>query len=66
MQKELHDVRKTADDLNQELTRKNMEIQYLEQDQEESQDQITRYVRIFGLKSFLGGLVTLAVIYGLF
>ena len=66
MQKELHDVRKTADDLNQELTRKNMEIQYLEQDQEESQDQITRYVKVFGLKSFFGAMFALAVIYGLF
>lgn len=66
MQKELDEVRSTADTLNQELSRKNMEIQYLEQDQEENQDQITRYVRVFGLKSFVGGLVTLAVIYGLF
>ncbi len=55
-----------ATDLNRELERKNMEIQYLEQDQEDNQDQITRYVKIFGLKSFLGGLVTLAVIYGVF
>ena len=55
-----------ADELQQEVTRKAMEIQYLETDQEESQDQITRYVKIFGLKSFVGAMCTLAVIYGLF
>ena len=55
-----------ADELNQEVTRKTMEIQYLEQDQDESQDQITRYVRVFGFKSFLVGVCSLAVIYGLF
>lgn len=55
-----------ADELQQEVARKAMEIQYLETDQEESQDQITRYVKIFGLKSFVGAMCTLAVIYGLF
>lgn len=55
-----------ADELQQEVGRKAMEIQYLETDQDESQDQITRYVKIFGLKSFVGAMCTLAVIYGLF
>ncbi|PSS37576.1 hypothetical protein PHLCEN_2v592 [Hermanssonia centrifuga] len=55
-----------ADGLNQEIQRKNMEIEYLETDQEESTDTITRYVRIFGFKSFLAGAIALAVIYGLF
>ena len=55
-----------ADELQQEVARKAMEIQYLEQDQEESQDQITRYVKVFGLKSFCGAMFALAVIYGLF
>lgn len=66
LKEELEAALAKADDLNQELARKNMEIQYLEQDQEESQDQITRYVRLFGFKSFLAGLAALAVIYGLF
>jgi conserved oligomeric Golgi complex subunit 6 len=66
LKEELETALAKADDLNQEVARKNMEIQYLEQDQEESQDQITRYVRLFGFKSFLAGLAALAVIYGLF
>ena len=66
LREELEMALSKADNLNQELNRKTMEIQYLEQDQEENQDQITRYVRIFGLKSFLGGLCALAVIYGFF
>lgn len=63
---ELEAALSKADELNQEVARKAMEIQYLEQDQDENQDQITRYVRVFGFKSFLAGLVSLAVIYGLF
>lgn len=66
LKEELEAALAKADDLNQEVARKNMEIQYLEQDQEESQDQVTRYVRLFGFKSFLAGLAALAVIYGLF
>lgn len=42
LKEELEAALAKADDLNQELARKTMEIQYLEQDQEESQDQITR------------------------
>ena len=37
---------------------------YLEQDQEESQDQITRYVRLFGFKGFLGAIFALVVVIG--
>lgn len=66
MEEELQAAKAKADELNQEVARKAMEIQYLEQDQDESQDQITRYVRVFGFKSFLAGLASLAVIYGLF
>ncbi len=55
-----------ADELQQEVARKAMEIQYLEQDQEESQDQLTRYVKVFGIKSFVGAVFALAVIYGIF
>lgn len=66
LKEELENALGKADDLNHQLERKMMEIQYLEQDQDDTQDQITRYVKIFGLKSFLGGVVTLAVIYGVF
>lgn len=64
LREELEIALSKADGLQQEVARKAMEIQYLEQDQEENQDQITRYVRVFGLKSFLGAIATLAVIYG--
>ena len=66
MREELEITRVKAEELQQEVTRKTMEIQYLEQDQEESQDQITRYVKVFGIKSFLGAVFALAVVYGLF
>lgn len=66
LREELEISRVKADELQQEVSRKAMEIQYLEQDQEESQDQITRYVKVFGWKSFIGAMFTLAVIYGLF
>jgi len=41
-----------------------MEITYLERDQEESQDEITKYVKLFGYKSFVGSLFALAVVIG--
>ena len=66
LREELEIARVKADELQQEVSRKTMEIQYLEQDQEESQDQITRYVKVFGIKSFLGAVFALAVVYGLF
>ena len=50
-------------ELEQEVGRKAMEIQYLEQDQDESQEQISRYVRFFGVKGFVGSIVALAVIH---
>lgn len=52
-----------VDQLSEDLARKAMEIQYLESEQDEAQDEITRYVRIFGIKSFCGSLLALAVIY---
>lgn len=66
LREELEVALSKADELQQEVARKAMEIQYLEQDQDEHQDQITRYVKVFGLKSFLGAMFTLAVVYGLF
>jgi chromosome segregation ATPase len=53
-----------AREVEQDLERKKMEIQFFEQDQEESQDQITKYVKLFGFKSFLGSVFALAVIIG--
>ena len=50
-------------ELEQEVGRKAMEIQYLEQDQDESQEQISRYVRFFGVKGFVGSIIALAVIH---
>ncbi|KAF8507197.1 hypothetical protein F5888DRAFT_1602878 [Russula emetica] len=62
LQEQLNATRMRASEVEQDLDRKKMEILYLEQDQEESQDQITKYVKLFGFKSFLGSLFALAVI----
>ena len=59
-------ARAQEDELKQQVVRKAMEIQYLEQEQEDTTDQITRYVKVFGLKSFVGAMVALGVIYGFF
>ena len=64
LQEQLDVMRRKAGEVEQDLDRKKMEILYLEQDQEESQDQITKYVKLFGFKSFLGSLFALAVIIG--
>jgi peptidoglycan hydrolase CwlO-like protein len=64
LQEQLHTTNTRASEVEQDLDRKKMEILYLEQDQEESQDQITKYVKLFGFKSFLGSLFALAVIIG--
>ena len=52
-----------AGELEQEVGRKAMEIQYLEQDQDETQEQISRYVRLFGIKGFVGSIIALAVVH---
>jgi chromosome segregation ATPase len=64
LQEKLDAMNTRAGEVEQDLDRKKMEILYLEQDQEESQDQITKYVKLFGFKSFLGSLFALAVIIG--
>lgn len=63
---ELETAHNKISELQQDITRKAMEIQYLEQDQDENQEQITRYVRFFGFKSFVAALVAFAMIYGFF
>ncbi|KAF9462104.1 hypothetical protein BDZ94DRAFT_1166444 [Collybia nuda] len=64
LRSELEASEDRTSELQQEVGRKAMEIQYLEQDQEENQEQITRYVGFFRLKGFIGAVVALAVIYG--
>lgn len=49
LQEELKASHAKAEELQEEVSRKTMEIQYLEQDQEENQEQITRYVQFFGI-----------------
>jgi len=44
---ELESALNKINDLQQDLTRKDMEIQYLEQEEEESQERITRYLATF-------------------
>jgi len=63
---ELEEALTKVVELQQDLARKAMEIQYLEEEQDESQEQITRYVKIFGFKSFIGGTVALAMLFGFF
>ena len=63
MREELEVVNGKTKELQSEVSQKAMEIKYLEQDQEEANDTITRYVRLFGFKSFLGSMLVLAVIY---
>lgn len=53
-------------ELQEEIGRKTMEIQYLEQEQEEQQEQITRYVGVFGFKSFFVSSLALVIIFGFF
>jgi chromosome segregation ATPase len=65
LQEQLETALSQGEGLQQDVARKAMEIQYLEQEQDEHQDQITRYVRFFGLKSLIGGIIALGVIIGL-
>ena len=63
LQEDLEASRTKGDELQQEVGRKAMEIQYLEQEQDESQDQITRYVGFFLRNRSMGTIITLVVIY---
>ena len=64
LQEQFEAAQSRAAELEQDVERKTMEIKYLEQDQEESTDQITRYVRCFGFKSFIGSMFALAMVIG--
>lgn len=50
MKEELDVALGRIDELEQDISRKDMEIQYMAQDQEESQEQITRYVQLCHLR----------------
>lgn len=60
---ELGAANKKVDAFQSEISQKAMEISLLEQEQEDANDSIARYVRLFGFKSFLGGMLVLALIY---
>ena len=66
MQDELEKARQSIATLQADIDRKDMEINVLEQDQEESTDMITRYVRFFGFRAFVVGAGALLVVYGFF
>lgn len=60
---EIEGLHGKLEELHQDVTRKSMEVKYLEQEQEESQDSIIRYVKVFGLQSLFGVVIALAVIF---
>lgn len=64
LKEELENSLEAAAKLREEVARKAMEIQYNEQEQDESAEQITRYVRFFGLKGFFGAVLALVAVYG--
>lgn len=66
LREELEASHASVGDLKQEIGRKAMEIQYLEQEQDENQEQITRYVKFFGFKGFIGSMAALVVVYTFF
>ena len=63
LREELEAANGKTKELQSEISQKTMEISYLEQEQEEANDTITRYVRLFGFKSFLGCMLVLVLIY---
>lgn len=65
MQKQLEDAQKKIGELGAEVSRKAMEIQFMESEHDEQSETVTRYVKFFRIKSCIGGLVALALIYGL-
>lgn len=68
-EKKLKELREEAEaasgrtkELETEVSQKTMEISYLEQEQEEANDTITRYVKLIGFITFIGGALVLALI----
>ena len=66
LQQQLDDAQKKIRDLGDEVSRKTMEIQFMESENDEQSEAVTRYVQFFRLKSCIGGLVALAFIFGFF
>lgn len=66
LQKQLEDAQKKIGELGAEVSRKAMEIQFMESEQDEQSEDVTRYVPFFRIKSFIGGLVSLTLIYEVF
>lgn len=63
LQEELEAAQAQAAERQQEVVRKALEIQYLEQDQDENNDQITRYVKFFRFKAFLCSVAVLVAVF---
>lgn len=63
LQEELEVSNGKTKELESEVSRKTMEIAYLEQDQEEANDTITKYVKLFGFKGAFGCVLVLYLIY---
>lgn len=66
LKEELEKSRAQAEELQDEIARKAMEIQMLEADQDETRGEIERYVRFvrfFGGKGFFSTIIALVVIY---
>lgn len=66
MQRQLEEAQKKIEELNTDVSRKAMELQFMESEQDEQAEAVTRYVKFFRIKSFIGGLVALALIFGFF
>jgi transcriptional antiterminator len=64
LQQQLDDAQKKIGDLGAEVSRKAMEIQFMESEQDDHSETVTRYVKFFQMKSCIGGLLALAFVYG--
>ena len=62
LREELEVANGRTKELESEVSKKAMEISYWEHDEEEAQDTIARYVKLFGLITFIGGALVLALI----
>lgn len=61
MQKQLEDAQKKIDELGSEVSRKVMEIQFMESEQDDEHETVTRYVKFFRIKSYIGVFVASAL-----
>lgn len=65
LKEDLDSAQNKSSELELEVNRKGMEINYLESDQEDQATEITRYVRFYGVRSFLGILFAVGTLFGL-